>query len=528
MRSGSVISPWRSVRSEVCCTHRAISPVHSQLRGRPAITERLAKADPGNTTAQQTAASQSMGGVSQPEQTLPRRSELPGCTGNRRAPCQGQPQQHHPGQFLSWPDRRRARSSGQAQRRARQHRSSLAIRELLAKSDPSNAGWQQNLAISHNQIGGALQVQGNTGAALEAYQAALAINQRLAEFDPTNAGWQQNLAFSHRAIGDVLRAQGNLAGAAEAYRIAVAVIGRVAKLDTTNVVCRDCLAITHISLGEVLQAQGNLSGALEGYRAALALREDLAKSDPGDSGRQQGLSVLHSQIGGVLQAQRNLAAALASYKAAVAIDDRLTKTNPGNTTWQRYLSISHSEVGGVLQAQGKLAAALESYQAALVIAEQLVKSNPGNADGLQSLAAAYSRVAGVHVVRGDQAAALASYRKALTSAEALASITEETEIKRQGKPAGATAAQLGTVAWKALFARNFPRALAASERAHELAPDLLWPETNRAHALLFLQRTREARTLYLAHKGEMSRNRSWEMAIADDSASCAKPVSGTQ
>ena len=71
----------------------------------------------------------------------------------------------------------------------------------------------------------------------------------------------------------------------------------------------------------------------------------------------------------------------------------------------------------------------------------------------------------------------------------------------------------------ALFARDFTLALAAAESAHALEPDKIWIELNHAHALMFLDRTDEARALYLSHRDEPTQvgdNPSWRQAIAAD------------
>jgi hypothetical protein len=68
------------------------------------------------------------------------------------------------------------------------------------------------------------------------------------------------------------------------------------------------------------------------------------------------------------------------------------------------------------------------------------------------------------------------------------------------------------------------KALSVSDRAHALLPDDLSIETNRAHALMFIEREKEAKTLYLAHKGEPlpgQNGRLWERAIALDFAELA-------
>ncbi len=72
----------------------------------------------------------------------------------------------------------------------------LAISRRLAGQDPSNAGWQQDLAVAHSRVGGVLQAQGELTAAQAAFAEYLAISRRLAGQDPSNAGWQRELAVA--------------------------------------------------------------------------------------------------------------------------------------------------------------------------------------------------------------------------------------------------------------------------------------------------------------------------------------------
>jgi hypothetical protein len=81
------------------------------------------------------------------------------------------------------------------------------------------------------------------------------------------------------------------------------------------------------------------------------------------------------------------------------------------------------------------------------------------------------------------------------------------------------------VAWYALLAREFKKALIVSDRAHALLPDAIRIEANRAHALMFLGRRKESRALYLAHKGEPVLglgSQRWEDALAEDFAEFRK------
>ena len=101
-----------------------------------------------------------------------------------------------------------------------------------------------------------------------------------------------------------------------------------------------------------------------------------------------------------------------------------------------------------------------------------------------------------------EAAATGRYAEALQLQEALATKIEAVETNRDGKPGNETAGRLTEMAWYALFARDFTKALTVADRADALIPDNLEIETNRAHALMFLGREEEAKALYLTHKGE--------------------------
>ena len=62
------------------------------------------------------------------------------------------------------------------------------------------------------------------------------------------------------------------------------------------------------------------------------------------------------------------------------------------------------------------------------------------------------------------------------------------------------------------MARQFASALESAEQTISLAPDMIWLYSNRAHALMFLDRTDEARALYLQYRGAKNvwEQESWE------------------
>jgi predicted Zn-dependent protease len=73
-------------------------------------------------------------------------------------------------------------------------------------------------------------VQGNLGAALKSYEAKRDIIFRLAKSDPGNAGWQRDLAMSYGKLSLVHRQSDDKAKARDYLRQGQAIMARLTKL----------------------------------------------------------------------------------------------------------------------------------------------------------------------------------------------------------------------------------------------------------------------------------------------------------
>lgn len=78
----------------------------------------------------------------------------------------------------------------------------------------------------------------------------------------------------------------------------------------------------------------------------------------------------------------------------------------------------------------------------------------------------------------------------------------------------------GGTAYHAVLAHDFEEALKIADEAIALAPDRIWLNSNRAHALLFLGREDEARAVYLRYQGveKALGDRAWDDVILTDFA----------
>ncbi len=268
----------------------------------------------------------------------------------------------------------------------------LAISERLAALDPTNTGWQRELAVAHSRVGDVAQARGDLAAAERAFTKALAISERLATLDPTNTDWQRNLAVAHSRVGDVAQARGDLTAAERAFTQTLAISERLAALDPTNTGWQRNLAAAHGRVGDVAQARGDLAGAERAFTQTLAISERLARQDLANTEWQRDLAVAHGWVGDVARARGDLAGAERAATKALTIFARLARQDPANIEWQRDLAVAHGKVGDVAQARGDLAAAERAFTKALAILARLARQDPANTEWQRDLATAHSRV----------------------------------------------------------------------------------------------------------------------------------------
>jgi TPR repeat protein len=229
-------------------------------------------------------------------------------------------------------------------------------------------------------------------------------------------------------------------------------------------------------------------GVARDYAKARELWEKAA--DKGDERAMSYLGQVYANAHGVVQ---DYAQAREWYEKAAA---------KGEATAMSYLGALYHNGQGVTQDYAK---AGEWYEKA---------AEKGDADAMASLEKLPREAAGA-----------GRYAEALHLQEALTARVEAVETKREGKPGEETAQALHEVAWFALLAGEFTKALSVADRAHALLPDDLGIETNRAHALMFLERGEEAKALYLTYKGTLvpdQNGKLWERVIAEDFAELRK------
>jgi hypothetical protein len=83
------------------------------------------------------------------------------------------------------------------------YRDGLVIAERLAQSDPGNADWRRDLAVSEAKIAATLGKMGNGAEALESLKRGQAIMAQLIALSPDNAQWQSDLRWFEAQIAEL-------------------------------------------------------------------------------------------------------------------------------------------------------------------------------------------------------------------------------------------------------------------------------------------------------------------------------------
>jgi tetratricopeptide (TPR) repeat protein len=340
--------------------------------------------------------------------------------------------------------------------------SRLIIARLLA-ADSRDPDWQINLAVSYERTGDGKRMLHESNAALAAYQKAREIVQALVDRDGGNAKAQNELAIVHVKIGDVTFSELHQADEALAsYRSGRTIRETLVESNRDNVEWKRGLAISYEREGEVLLALGQPEQALADFQKRLALAEEMVGKDAGNTDLLHDLSVAYTKVGDVLLDRANPAGAVEAYEKALKIRKRLAQSDAANLQWQRALFISETATGNALRVLGRFDAALQAYRESVVTAQRMIQARPGDKDWPVAL------------------------RLSVT--------------------------QMGIIAYRLVIAHEAALGLEAAEQTVKLAPDLVWLQGNRAHALMFLERTDAARAIYLQYRGTKNvwNQQSWE------------------
>ena len=283
---------------------------------------------------------------------------------------------------------------------------------------------------------------------------------------------------------------------------------------------RWALAVSLSETGEIMfkSSPSYIDGATAALRAA---RDELLALEPSVADNMGFLSDLARtsiRLGSAFERQKMTDMAVAAFRDVDLVQKRLAVLAEKETnieSSQSDISGFDLEIGVAYYENGKFPEALNAFRAAETLDKALAVKEPANSLYKQNLWVDLTRTGDTLIQQERPQEALGAYRDAANVAKAAIETDASNSVLEND--VGASATYIGSLAYRLVVAKDFVKALDAADFAISLAPASVWIHSNRAHALMFLDRVDEARSVYIQFHGKMSRDgKSWEQTIKDD------------
>ena len=254
---------------------------------------------------------------------------------------------------------------------------SLDVRNKLFAQDPTNALWENDLALSYEDLGNILNAQGDLDGALKMYRGSLSHRTTLAKRDVTNAEAQRNLEISNAEIGSLLLTLGDLRGAWESCTDALQIAHKLGEKDQNNEEWQSDISEGSERAGDVLKAQGNFPEARKMYLNAMSIRTNLISRD---ARWQMDVAKNEEEIADVFVSEREYERASELCRSAVKRGELLSAQGQKDTEVLSNLAVSYEKLGEALVGEGKPIEALINLRNSLRIFDRLLSEHANHAE----------------------------------------------------------------------------------------------------------------------------------------------------
>jgi tetratricopeptide (TPR) repeat protein len=312
------------------------------------------------------------------------------------------------------------------------YREGLAVIERLAAAEPDNAELQRQLGISFTSIGLSLLQQGNLAGAQENIAKALAVDEKLATAQPNNAGLKRDLAKSRLTMASLRNVLEDGKGALPIAESGRALLRGLTSVDPDNAALQSDLGFADMVVA-ILQAETDTSdGSLTLARSARDNVARLAASDPGNVNLRQQIAMFDIQLGDLLSKSDQSQAALAIFKSARLNFQRLNDQDPASGMNQLMLVFLDARIAKALTKAGDPKPALDSYRSAAEGAAKLVRTDPENMFFQTALADSLRDLGLALVIDNKADEALPAFQTELAARRKIAA-TDATKVSLQAQ-----------------------------------------------------------------------------------------------
>ncbi len=296
--------------------------------------------------------------------------------------------------------------------------------EADSKGDPQ---LRRELAAAYSNLA-ALQGgvrsggKGDPAAAAESIRKSIDLLRTLAQ-GPGDPAISLDLAAANIRLADALEIAGESPAALAAANEALSILEPISRSDGA-VATRRLLATAYNKLAD-LELHSDSSAALRHYTIAYQTREDLLKADPANADLLRDISVACAKRGKWAFSQQQFEEAKAQYDAALRHRLELVRLAPDSARAKRDLLKARQEIAGVLLATEDLDGAEQHLRAAYTTARELAEGDPSDLRAVLDLAQTQCALGDLAIRRDDIEEARRQYTSYLTAASELKQASPE-------------------------------------------------------------------------------------------------------
>jgi serine/threonine-protein kinase len=233
-----------------------------------------------------------------------------------------------------------------------------------------------DLGLAHHRLSVITRDTGSLDQALEYAEQMRAIFVELARIDPKNRRYQEELASSHDNLGKLFADSRRTQEAEAAYRKAVEIQEALVAERPQVLTDRIQLATYLNNLGNLDLGRKRIGQAKEAYGNAVKILEAPTAEHSGDESRYL-RAVIHGNLGKLDFDAGRTPEAEQSYRQAVAILETLAAEHPEAVRYRRTLASDYQKLGGLLAGKRRWPEAKKAFQRVLTICDTLAEEHPG-------------------------------------------------------------------------------------------------------------------------------------------------------
>ena len=422
--------------------------------------------------------------------------------------------------------------------------------EKLYQLEPNSVEFTHGLAISYERLGTVNKTKGDLDKALEFFKKYNELCEKLYQLEPNSVEFTHGLAISYERLGTVNKTKGDLDKALEFFKKSTELREKLYQLEPNNVDFANGLAISYERLGTINKTKGDLDKALEFFKKSNELSEKLYQLEPNNVDFANGLAISYQHLGTVYTTKGDLDKALEFFKKYNELCEKLYQLEPNNVDFADGLAISYQHLGTIYTTKGDLDKALEFFKKYNELREKLYQLEPNNMKFRNGLALSYCYLGQTQERLKDTQKAKSYYLQGLFLYRVLVRdlpitvyqqnlqwvedrlvtiYTTNKEYKQlltfykdkipflhTSNNATLLASNYGSIAWWALFAREFAEAEKYALLGLKTDKSQEWINTNLALAYLFQGKLDQAKEIYLRLKDKMNGNTPFKDAFLQD------------